>query len=176
MELFEKPSEKDHVRGELSAPVVLVHYGDFQCPFSGAAHPVIERLRERMGGNLCVVFRQFPLGDIHPDAVPAALAAEAAGRQGKFWDMHDRLFASQDFLDEDDLREHARAVGLDTEQFARDLSDPALEQAVRSSVEGGKRSGVHGTPTFWINDRFHDNREGLWKPERLLQAVEEALP
>lgn len=175
MPLQVEVSERDHARGKLKAPVVLVHYGDFECPFSQAAHGLLQQLQSQMGDSLCVVFRPFPLDDIHPHALQAALAAQAASRQNRFWEMHDRLFENQESLEDADLLAHARALNLDEEQFKRDLSDPALEQEIRDSIDGGRASGVHGTPTFWINGRFHDNREGLWNPERMTEAINEVL-
>lgn len=128
-----------------------------------------------MGGSLCVVFRPFPLDDIHPHALRAALAAEAAARQGQFWPMHDRLFENQEQLEDSDLLAYARDLELDEAKFRLDISDAALEQSIRASIVGGRASGVHGTPTFWINGRFHDNREGLWKPDHLVAAINEAV-
>jgi len=175
MQLKLEAGERDHARGDLAAPVVLVHYGDFECPFSGAAHAVLQELQHKMGGSLCVVFRAFPLDDIHPRALPAALAAEAAALQGRFWPMHDRLFENQQRLEDSDLLAYARDLHLDEAKFARDMADAGLEQVIRASIAGGRESGVHGTPTLWINGRFHDNREGLWKPERLVAAINEAI-
>lgn len=165
-------SESDHIRGDLGAPVVLVHYGDFECPYSGAAYPVIKKAQSLFGDDLCLVFRQFPLDDIHPHAMQAALAAEAAG--DKFWEMHDLLFENQDLLDVPDLFDYARQVGLDEKRFDTQLRAPGTFEAIKQVVADGKAVGVHGTPTFFINGEFHDNREGLWKASHLLSLLEKA--
>ena len=165
-------TDADHIRGDVNAPVVLVHYGDFECPYSGAAYPVIKRAEELFEGDLCLVFRPFPLDDIHPHAMQAALAAEAAG--DKFWEMHDILFENQDLLDFADLFDYAQQIGLDPKTFEQTLRAPATREAIQHSVASGKGIGVHGTPTFFINGEFHDNREGLWKASHLMRLLEKA--
>lgn len=148
----------DHAAGPADAPVTLVEYGDFECPFCGQAHPIVQALQARLGPRLRFVFRNFPLTEVHPHAEHAAEAAEAAGAQGRFWQMHDLLYERQDALDDADLVEDAREVGLDAGRVARELAEETWAPAVRADFRSGVRSGVNGTPTFFINgERFDGN-------------------
>jgi len=149
-------SEHDHAQGPADAPLTLVEYGDFECPACGQAYPVVEALKREMAGRLRFVFRHFPLGTVHPNATAAALAAEAAGRQGKFWEMHDLLYENQDALEDEDLWRYAEALGLDVDRFEEDRRGEACERRVRQDFLGGARSGVNGTPTFFVNGVRHD--------------------
>jgi NhaA family Na+:H+ antiporter len=142
---------RDHVRGALDAPVTLVEYGDFQCPYCGDAYPVVRELLERFGDRLRFGFRHMPLSDLHPRARPAAEAAEAAGAQGRFWEMHDRLFGHQHELSDADLPGHAEAIGLDVERFERELRDGVHAARVEDDYRGGVRSGIPSTPRFFVN-------------------------
>ncbi|WP_100501384.1 Na+/H+ antiporter NhaA [Geodermatophilus chilensis] len=155
--LLEPPVDvaRDHVRGPVDAPLTLVEYGDFECPFCGNATGTVEELRERFGDRLRYVFRHVPLVDVHPHARLAGEAAEAAGAQGRFWQMHDLLFAGQDRLTAGDLLEHAAAAGLDVPRFARDLGSSRFARRVEEDVESAEASGVTGTPTFFVNGRRH---------------------
>ena len=146
----------DHFRGPVDAPLTLVEYGDMECPFCGRATGVVTELRTRFGDELRYVFRHLPLVELHPHAQLAAEAVEAAGAQGRFWEMHDRLFAHQDALDAADLLEHASVLGLDLERFARDLGAGTYGQRVRDDVAGAEASGVTGTPTFFVNGVRHE--------------------
>ena len=141
----------DHIRGLVDAPLTLVEYGDAECPFCGATTGVVEELRERFGDRLRYVFRHLPLEDMHPRARLAAEAMEAAGAQGRFWEMHDRLFAEQDRLEIEDLVGHAQAMGIDAERFLESLHDDVHEAAIDADVDSAERSGVSGTPTFFVN-------------------------
>ncbi|MGR7026294.1 Na+/H+ antiporter NhaA [Geodermatophilus sp. URMC 62] len=147
--------DRDHVRGPVDAPLTLVEYGDFECPFCGRATGAVEELRERFGDRLRYVFRHVPLVDVHPHARLAAEAAEVAAAQGRFWEMHDRLFAEQDRLAAPDLLEHAAAIGLDVPRFARDLGAGRYARRVQEDVESAEASGVEGTPTFFVDGRRH---------------------
>jgi Na+/H+ antiporter NhaA len=147
--------DRDHVRGPVDAPLTLVEYGDFECPFCGRATGTVEELRERFGDRLRYVFRHVPLTDVHPHAELAAEASEAAAAQGRFWEMHDRLFAAQDHLLPQDLLDHAAAIGLDVQRFARDLGASRYARRVQEDVESAEVSGVGGTPTFFIGGRRH---------------------
>ena len=164
--LLDRPvdPERDHLRGPRDAPLTLVEYGDFECPFCGQATGVVEELRGRFGDELRYVFRQLPLTDVHPDAELAAEAAEAAAAQGSFWEMYDRLFARQDELRPEDLLEHAAAIGLDAERFTHELGERAHERRVREDVESAEASGVSGTPTFFVDGVRHT---GAWDFETL---------
>jgi NhaA family Na+:H+ antiporter len=150
----------DHVRGPVDAPLTLVEYGDMECPFCGRATGVVSELRGRFGDDLRYVFRHLPLLEVHPHAQLAAEAVEAAGAQGAFWEMHDRLFAHQDELDAPGLLDHAAVLGLDLERFARELGDGTYGQRVRDDVVGAEASGVEGTPTFFVNGVRHAGRAG----------------
>jgi protein-disulfide isomerase len=162
---------RDHIRGPVDAPVALVEYGDYECPHCGAAHPIVEAVREEMGDALRFVFRQFPLTTVHPHAELAAEAAEAAGVQGRFWQMHDLLFANQQRLAMPNLLSFAEALGLDMDRFEKDFRTSARAK-VREDFVSGIRSGVNGTPTFYINGVRHDDS---WDFETLLAACERAM-
>ena len=141
----------DHHIGNTNAAVTLVEYGDFECPYCGRAHPLIKRLLEEKGNEFQFVFRNFPLRQIHPNAYIAAISAEAAGRQGKFWEMHDLLYENQDKLGMDYLYLLAKLLGLDLAQFTKDSESRVLLDKIQTDFEGGIRSGVNGTPSFFIN-------------------------
>jgi len=156
--------EVDHVRGRLDAPVTLVEYGDFECPHCGRAELALRALLGASGGDIAFVFRHLPLPDVHPRAQLAAEAAEAAGAQGRFWEMHDLLFSHQDALTVDDLRGYAGELGLDVDRFTRDLDNRRYSLRVERDVASADDSGAAGTPTFFINGRRHQgapDRESL---------------
>ena len=162
-ELTPPVSARDHVAGPDDAPVTLVEYGDYECPYCGMASPIVKRARQDLGTRLCFVFRNFPLAESHPHARIAAQAAEAAGAQGKFWEMHDMLFEHQDALEVEDLVGYAKSLGLDVQQFARELETGTYEKRVRDDFRSGVRSGVNGTPTFFVNGSRYD---GSWANEK----------
>ena len=151
--------ERDHVAGPASAPVTLVEYGDYECPYCGRAYPIVKSLQESLGDELRFVFRNFPLADVHPHAEHAAEAAESAAAQGSFWEMHDMLFEHQDQLDDSALVSYAEQLGLDAEQLARDVENDAHDARIREDFRSGVRSGVNGTPSFFINGARYD---GNW--------------
>lgn len=161
---------QDHSRGPNDAPITLVEYGDFECPHCGQAHYQLQELEKAIGESMRLVFREFPLTTVHPHAEQAAEAAEAAGAQRKFWPMHDILFENQDALAEEDLLQYAAAIDLDVEQFAADLSLKRFAPRVREHFMGGVRSGVNGTPTFFINGVRHD---GGFDFQSLFEAMNE---
>jgi protein-disulfide isomerase len=147
---------RDHVRGRADAAVTLVEYGDFQCPYCGQAYPVVHELLRRFGDQVRFVFRHMPLPDLHPRAPSAAEAAEAAAAQGRFWEMHDRLFEHQLELGDEELLAHAQAVGVgDGERFAAELRDHAHAARVEQDFRSGARSGVPSTPRFFVNGVIH---------------------
>jgi protein-disulfide isomerase len=160
--------QRDHIQGPADAAVTLVEYGDYECPHCGRAYPIIKEVQKRMGRRLRFVYRNFPLRESHPHAQHAAEAAEAAGAQGKFWEMHDRLFERQFALDDEYLIEYAGDLGLDVDRFRGELAGRAYEPRVREDFRSGVRSGVNGTPTFFINGVRHD---GAWDVETLIAAV-----
>jgi protein-disulfide isomerase len=163
--------EQDHVRGPAEAPVTLVEYGDFECPYTRMARPGVRRLRHDFGDQLLFAFRIFPLTRIHPHAQAAAEAAEAAVAQGRYWEMHDLLFDNQWHLEDEDLRRYAQRLGLDLERFDRELAEHAHARRVREDLRGGLESGVRGTPTFFVNGLRHGGPNDL---AALRTAVEEA--
>lgn len=165
-------SERDHVLGSATAPVTLVEYGDYECPFCGAAHKSVEQVLQVMGNDLRFAFRHFPLSQIHPHAYQAAEAAEAAGAQGRFWELHDLMFENQDRLGLRDLIGYAGALGLDLERFVTDLRGHAHAGRLREDFLSGVRSGVNGTPTFFVNGLRHD---GGYDVEVLLEALRSEL-
>ena len=163
---------RDHIRANPSGAVTLVEYGDFECPYCGQAYPIIEALLQQMGDDIRFVFRHFPLTQVHPDAQLAAEAAECAAAQGKFWEMHDALYENQDALDEQSLLRYAADLGLDMPRFEQELSQHTHLPRVREDFSSGVRSGVNGTPSFFINERRHD---GPWDLESLMAAIEEEM-
>lgn len=144
-------NENDHVKGPTIASIELVEYGDYQCPHCGAAYPVVKAIEKAYAGNLKFVFRNFPLSEAHPYAEAAAFAAEAAGRQDKFWQMHDIIFENQYKMNVESLYDFAHTLKLDMRRFEKDFADGEIAEKVESDFESGVRSGVNGTPSFFIN-------------------------
>src|SRR5579862_1438401 len=142
----------DHVQGPAEAPVTLLEYGDYECPYCGEAYLIVKALQNRLGDQVRLVFRNFPLAEAHPHAEHAAEAAEAAAAQGKFWEMHDMLYEHQDALEDADLARYAKALKLDLPRFIKDMENHTYVDRVRSDFTSGVRSGVNGTPTFFINN------------------------
>ena len=163
--------DRDHVRGPEEAPVTLVEYGNYECPYCGRAYPMVNEIRERLGDRLRFVFRNFPLDSIHPHARRAAEAAETADAQGKFWQMHDLLYENQQDLEEEDLKRYAAELGLDVASFEENLTNHRYAPRVEEDRLGGEKSGVKGTPTFFINGTRY---RGSLDLETLLTALEEA--
>jgi len=163
--------DRDHIQGPTEAPATLVEYGDFQCPYCGKAYPIVKDVQARMGDRLRFVFRNFPITTSHQYAEQAAEAAEAAAAQGRFWEMHDVLFENQARLADGDLRRYADRVGLDVERFDADMARHAYAERVREDFMGGVRSGVNGTPTFYVNGARHDD---AYDVETLVGALERA--
>ena len=161
----------DHARGDLEAPVTVVEYGDYECPYCGAAHPVTKQLTQV--ARIRFVFRHFPITTLHPHAELAAEAAEAAGAQGKFWQMHDWLYEHQRTIASKDLAAAAAHLRLDVNRFEADLTAHRNEKTIRDHFMSGVRSGVNGTPTFFINGVRHD---GGYELEELLAAIQTAAP
>jgi protein-disulfide isomerase/DNA-binding CsgD family transcriptional regulator len=150
-------SADDHVRGPVAAPVTLVEYGDYECPYCAAARPVLAELIDHSRGEVRLVFRNFPLADVHPFALTAALAAEAAAALGAFWPMHDLLFSKQDRLRDRDLAGYARLLGLPADAVIRDAAQPYGDK-IEADFRSGVDSGVRGTPTLFINGRRYAGR------------------
>jgi protein-disulfide isomerase len=164
-------SERDHVQGSATAAVTLVEYGDYECPHCGAAYSIVEELRRQFGDRMRFVFRNFPLTQIHQYAEAAAESAEAAAAQGRFWEMHRILFKNQRALEPSHLVRYAEQVGLDAARFSKDLSARTFRERVHEDFMSGVRSGVNGTPTFFINGLRHD---GPFDFDSLSAAIEDA--
>ena len=164
-------TDRDHFQGPANAAVTLVEYGDYECPYCGAAYPIIKEVQARMGESLRFVFRNFPITTSHPHAEQAAEAAEAAATQARFWEMHDLLYENQQALRDEDLRAHAGRLSLDVATFERELAEHVHAARVREDFMSGVRSGVNGTPTFYVNGVRHD---GSYDLETLLGVLERA--
>jgi protein-disulfide isomerase len=162
---------RDHIQGPADAPVTLVEYGDFECPYCGAAYPIVKEVQARMGERLRFVFRHFPIATSHPRAEQAAEAAEAAAAQDRFWEMHDVLYENQRRLRDRDLHAYAETLGLDVDRFDKELAEHMHAARVHDDFLSGVRSGVNGTPTFYINDARHDDS---YDADILLAALERA--
>ena len=160
---------KDHVKGPANAPITLLEYGDFECPYCRAAYPIVKQVQDQLGARLRFAFRNFPLTRIHQHAQHAAEAAEAAAAQGAFWQMHDRLFERQFALEDENLVEYAAELGLDADRLAGELSAGTHRDRVRDDFLSGVKSGVNGTPTFYIHGVRH---EGGYDLASLLAALE----
>jgi protein-disulfide isomerase len=165
-------AQRDHVAGPETAPVTLLEYGDYECPFCAAAHGSVRKVRALVGDEVRFAFRHFPLTTVHPNAEPAAEAAEAAAAQGEFWPMHDVLYANQPLLSPRLYLAAAEDLGLDVERFAKELAEGVHAPKVREDFMSGVRSGVNGTPTFYVNGARHD---GGYDAPSLLAAVRAAV-
>ena len=161
-------SERDHAQGRSDAPITLVEYGDYECPHCGRAYPIVQEVQRRLGDQLRFVFRNFPLSEMHRHAELAAEAAEAAAHQDRFWPMHDTLFEHQRALSDTELVSYAQSIGLDAARMARELTSGTHRMRVREDFIGGARSGVNGTPTFFINSVRYD---GPWDADSLTEAL-----
>jgi protein-disulfide isomerase len=165
-------SSSDHMLGDPSAPVILVEYGDYECPYCGEAYPVIKALERHFGKRMSFVFRNFPLNQSHPYAEHAAEAAEAAGAEGQFWPMHDVIYEHQSALDDAHLVRYAEGIGVPRAVIVSALTDHTHASRVRQDFLSGVRSGVNGTPSFFINGQKY---EGGYDLASLREAVEEEL-
>jgi len=163
---------KDHRQGDKDAPCTLVEYGDYQCPSCGQAYPIVKRVQKHFGKRLSFVFRNFPLTQMHPYAEPAAETAEFAAAHEKFWEMHDLLYENQDRLDDELLVELAQALHLVPAQLLKALETKEFQPRVRADFSAGARSGVNGTPTFFINGQRHD---GSYDFASLVEAIDLVL-
>jgi protein-disulfide isomerase len=163
---------QDHVQGDANAVVTLVEYGDYQCPYCGNAYPIVKKMQAKFGKKLRFAFRNFPLAEMHPFAMGAAEVAEAAALQGKFWEMHDRLYENQEALDPQSLLEHIRALHLDAAKIQDAINGGAVVDKIKSDFNSGVHSGVNGTPSFFINGvRF----DGNWTDEaEFAEAIQAA--
>lgn len=161
----------DHVRGSAGAPMRLLIYGDYECPYTRKALISVAQVRRELGDDFSYAFRNFPLTEIHPHALHGALAAEAAGLQGKFWEMHDVLFANQSALEDQDLAALATEIGLDEARFRTDFADQKGLPRIEADVASGVRNGVEGTPTLFINGKPH---QASYEPANLTTTLRAA--
>jgi protein-disulfide isomerase len=173
--LISPVSARDHSEGHEDAPVTLVEYADYQCPYCGEAHPVIKRLQKSLGEKLRFVFRNFPLTHAHPYALLAAQAAEAAALQGKFWEMHDVIFENQEQLEPEVLPVWARQIGLDVNQFAQAVGEGRVTKRIEEDYASGVESGVDGTPSFFIDGTRYEGEDDYNSLRAALLDVAEAL-
>lgn len=167
-------SERDHAAGAATAKVTLVEYGDYECPYCGSAYPIVKQLQKAMGSELRFVFRNFPLREAHPHALHAAIAAEVVGGKNEkaFWEMHDTLYEHQRALDDDALARYARKFGVTAAELATAFESGQFADRVRADFRSGVRSGVNGTPTFFVNE---DRYDGNWTDvPSFLAALREA--
>ena len=165
-------SERDHIDGPDDAPITLVEYGDYECPHCGRAYPIIKTVQQSLGRELRFVYRNFPLTEAHPHAVHAAEVAESAAVEGKFWEMHDIIFEHQDALEDEDLVGYAEQLALDAVRIEGELEAGTHAARVRADFRSGVRSGVNGTPTFFVNGQRYD---GSWSdPQTFIRGLREA--
>jgi protein-disulfide isomerase len=162
-------SDKDHIQGTAEATIEIVEYGDFQCPDCGVAYPVIKQIQQTYGNQIRFVFRNLPLTDIHTYAKIAALAAEAAGQQNKYWEMHDLIYEHQQELSNELIYRLVDQIGLNAEKFEQDLHNRGLLKKIKDDTQSAEDSGVPGTPTFFINGSMFDGGA-----EDLLQVLQES--
>jgi protein-disulfide isomerase len=165
-------ASQDHIQGNAEAVCTLVEYGDYQCSNCGEAYPLVKELQKHFGERLRFVFRNFPLTKIHAYAQAAAEVAEFAAGHGKFWPMHDLLFENQKALGDDLFAQLTARLGLDAAELQKALADKTFTDRVSADFSGGVRSGVNGTPTFFINDQRYDDPMDL---DSMIQAIEKAL-
>jgi protein-disulfide isomerase len=165
-------SESDHVQGYPHAPLTIVEYGDFECPYCGEAYEVIKQLKAEFRGEIRFVFRNFPLRKIHPNAELAAEAAEAAGAQGKFWEMYALLYENQEALELPDLVHRAESLGLDLKRFQEDLLERVYSKKVSTDFQEGVKSGVNSTPSFFVNGAYYRDS---WDFETFSNALRRLL-
>jgi len=165
-------SAEDHLQGDLDAEVNLVEYGDYQCPSCGAAYPIVKRLQKHYGKRLLFVFRNFPLSQMHLQAEPAAEAAEFAAAHGKFWEMHDLLYENQENLGEELFKTLADELKLPSDKLLNAVAEQTYQARIRADFAGGIRSGVNGTPTFYINGQRNN---GPFDYDFLRQQIDDAL-
>jgi protein-disulfide isomerase len=165
-------SEKDHMQGSPDAPCTVLEYGDYECPHCGYAHPIVKRVQKYFGKKLRFVFRNFPLAEMHPHAESAAEAAECAGAHGKFWQMHDALFEHQEDLGGALYSKLAEQFGLSAQELLKAVENHEYLERVKADFSGGVRSGVNGTPTFFMNGKRHD---GGFDYQDLVDAIQRTL-
>jgi protein-disulfide isomerase len=165
-------SSEDHIQGNSNAPLTLVEYGDYECPYCGMAYPIVKRIQKHFDDRLRFVFRNFPLIDNHPHAGIAAMTAEFAATKGKFWEMHDLLYENQQFLELTDLMKYAESLNLSSADLRTAIENKTFAEKIQNDFTNGVRSGVNGTPSFFINEnRFN----GSFEYENLFHSLNNVL-
>lgn len=167
-----KTSEKDHIAGSVTAKVEIMEYADYQCPYCKDAYFIIKKIQEELGEDIRLVFRNFPLTDLHPNALHAAVAAEIADSEGQFWEMHDILFENQKNLQDSDLLQYAKALGLNHKKFEDGFDDITYYRKIEEDYKSGVANGVLGTPTFFINKKKY---EGDWTSSQFIDYLKSLL-
>ena len=165
--------DRDHIEGPIDAPITLLEYGDYECPYCGEAYPVIKAIQKQLGNRLCFAFRNFPLSNAHPHALHAAAAAEAAGAQGRFWEMHNLLYHNQSALEDEDFARYAAMLAINPERLMREVMSDAHVLRIREDFRSGARNGVNGTPSLFINGVLY---EADIQVEEVLAALTKKLP
>lgn len=165
-------NDSDHIQGPINALIELVEYGDYECPYCSKAYYIVKQIQKELGCDLKFVFRNFPLTEMHPYALHAAIAAEAAAAQGKFWEMHDILFENQEHLDDSYLLQYAKAIGLDIKTFEEAFDKDEYYQKIKNDYSSGIDNGVEGTPTFYVNGKIY---KGDWMDSKFLQDLKEII-
>ena len=168
MPLVVPVTPRDHIKGPADAALTLVQFADFECPHCALVYPVVQEIGRELKDSLRIVYRHFPLSQVHPRAQPASLAAEAAAAQGRFWEMADMLHQNNEELDPEAIQRYARKLKLDMKQFNREIESGVHAARIRADFLGGVRSGVNGTPTFFINGQRH---EGALEFDALVSAL-----
>ncbi len=163
---------QDHIEGNAKAPCTLVEYGDYECPHCGAAYPLVKEIQKHFGKKLRFVFRNFPMTNLHANAQAAAEVAEFAGTKGRFWEMHDLIFENQNRLGEELFTELAEKLKIDPAELQESLANETFTRRVRDDFSGGVRSGVNGTPTFFINDYRFDGPRDF---DHIVKAIDDAI-
>jgi len=167
-----KINEKDHVQGNENAKIELIEYGDYECPYCGEAYPIIKKVQKELGNNLKFIFRNFPLVEMHPFALHAAIASEAAAEQGKFWEMHDILYENQKNLKDSDLIKYAEKIDLDVSKFEEDFNSNNIYQKIKEDFDSGVKNEIQGTPAFFINGKPF---EGNWMDTEFIEYLKSLL-
>lgn len=158
----------EHIQGPENAPIELIEYGDYQCPYCKKAYNIVKQAQKELGKDLKFIFRNFPLTELHPYAMHAAIATEVAGSQGKFWEMHDILFENQEFLEDSYLIQYAKIINLDVTTFEQDFGKDEYYEKVKKDFESGVDLGVQGTPTFFVNRQKY---EGNWASMEFIEDL-----
>jgi protein-disulfide isomerase len=168
--LIQPVNQADHIKGPFNAPLTLVEYGDYECPYCGSAYFIIKQLQEHLKNDFRFVFRNFPLKESHPYALMAADAAEAAAKQNKFWEMHDCIYENQNSLSPESLVEFAQRIHLNMDEFKKDVESRSVASKIEEDFKTGVRSGVNGTPCFFINEERYEGIPSFNALLRVLKA------